>query len=99
MGRYEGAGDVMFCFWSLNEYVSLTTEFPDAIPFQTMGDYFLFADCAINLPAYAIRLTDDPQEARRWSQSCLILATILGTMRRTRSPASWRNTSPTVASR
>jgi hypothetical protein len=57
-GRGSDRDDDLFCFWSLDELTPLAEEHPDANGFEEPHAYFLFADCSIECPAYAIRLSN-----------------------------------------
>lgn len=53
--------DRFFCFWSIEEFTSLSDEFPDAVCFEEPAACFVFADHSIHAPSYAIRLSKDPK--------------------------------------
>lgn len=60
MGERETWDDDFFRFWPLQELVTIADDLPDrSTGFPDANRCFMFADCSIGLPTFAIRLSAD----------------------------------------
>lgn len=64
MGEREVWDRDFFCFWPLEDVVTVRKYLPDRTEhFPDAKSYFMFADHSVGLPTFAIRLSSDSSEA------------------------------------
>jgi hypothetical protein len=57
-GRFTEMDQTYHCWWSLEEMIAVSMEWPDDDFLEDADTTYLFADHSISCPAYAIRLGD-----------------------------------------